>query len=155
MIFPLWCSYNVHVLVWLLLAMPIMWACVFLFLLCVFSVFSQYCHWYLVLFCFQWNCVVSHPSFCIYGRFWWRLIILLSGSYYMFLSQVQYFVQFSEDSYGFAILVLLFMDDHGVTWSSYGNTHRECYIEVHIYHHFIAYIYTSAFQPLYPFIIPL
>ena len=33
----------------------------------------------------------------------------------MFLSQVQYFVLFSGDIYAFAILVLLFMDDHGVT----------------------------------------
>ena len=59
----------------------------------------------------------------------------------MFLSQVQYFVLFSQDSYGFAVLVLLFVDDHGVTWSSYGDTHRECYTEVHIYQHFNAQIH--------------
>ena len=33
----------------------------------------------------------------------------------MLLSQVQYFILFSVDRYDFAILVLLFVDDHGVT----------------------------------------
>ena len=68
---------------------------------------------------------------------WWRLIILLSGSF----SQDQYLVLFSVDSYGFAILVLLVVDDHGVTWSSCSNTHRECYTEVHIHQHFNSYIH--------------
>ena len=45
------------------------------------------------------------------------------------------------DSYGIAILVLLYVDDHGVTWSSYGDTHRECYTEVHMHQHFNAQIH--------------
>ena len=40
----LWCPFNVHVLVWLLLAVPRMWACFIFFLLCEFPVFSQYFH---------------------------------------------------------------------------------------------------------------
>ena len=37
----LWCSSNVHVLVWSWLIVPRMLVCVVLFLLCVFTVFSQ------------------------------------------------------------------------------------------------------------------
>ena len=40
-LFLLWCSSNVHILVWHWLIVPRMLACVILFLVCVFSVFSQ------------------------------------------------------------------------------------------------------------------
>ena len=154
LIFPLRCSYNVHVLVWLLdgctnnmgLCVPFLtvgFLSIFTVLLLVLGV---------VLFSME---LCGFPSF-----FWhmWTIMMEIDHPAIRFLlcffSQVQYFVLVSGDSYGFAILVLLFMDDHGVTWSSYGNTHRECYTEVHIHQH-LMHIYTCVFQPLYPFIILL